>query len=915
MAHFKIGPCGCCETAPGGRFKNVQAAKLWQGVAPFGMCAGNGCLSDDPDCWPAEAAECGEKIKSSTDPTRGCYCGKPTTKYLTVQIKLHSRFWDSGDWEPLTFVLEQEWDIDITATLDRHSGLWTIGAATINHNGDTLPDGQVPWLNGFDELDYNIAGWFQTWSGSSFPDCFNCFSQMWTRETDCVPEFMDTINRYVEFYGTSNDPVFKNVDYEQSDTRRYAYFESHAWDVNGDPLTDPDGNEVPRFLWGCEIILSNAYTETQVIEDLYALSSEWSLNDDADYPWRNVLTGNPAENVAPIVTRAERLTNADFDITSISGWEGGAPALWSETGLTPWIDSGADWFISTRPADGSVQGAPDAGGHDWTASPFYENQLPATAPQITESGDEIPTRVTGAWLLNSGSVYSMQKWVESYFDHRPAHNFFRPAGVDRFRIDEEFECGWPTLLSGSNTAGDPWVIDVDWARGSSTNPGPFPDISTGTKCFYGGKVWSVTRVECNTTGYSPPGWQVGRHCTYELDFPSLMDVGDLGTATPTDFGVLRWPDAWPIVGRAAVSSATQNGASVDIVLSGDGAPYLRTNDKVEFSSVGSLGSNLTVTVTNATHFSVVGTLGSYTSGGYVKSNGAPSYTLNDESPKHTFQVRKWTLNYRDITQADHWCEAYKNEKYINPASECYLSELAVNGGAAGCITNEYYTDPYGFSRAICGTPVGSLDNLSGDFGCSTLRRNQTLNGMPREVDSFECAGGSFDSLTEASCIAITPNGDVAVGWRSYSFPGVTTMDWEFSGGWVACVVQQVVDPLWLAPHVPAVDAYDWFMDGLFPPGSGRFPFHPMIEAACSPAAGAPDLPANAYPIGCTSLSEIQALTETTRWISRCAPPSASADLDHLTYGHMCQAAQAEQYCVEHSCAWAVDYAANLVGQI
>jgi hypothetical protein len=102
--------------------------------------------------------------------------------------------------------------------------------------------------------------------------------------------------------------------------------------------------------------------------------------------------------------------------------------------------------------------------------------------------------------------------------------------------------------------------------------------------------------------------------------------------------------AWPICGRCAVASATQNGGNVDLVLT-DAAPYLQTGDSIDTDGINGLGDSLSVTVTDSTHISVPGTLsGSYTGGGYIWSTGAPSYWWHDDQSKGDYVLLEWEYN-------------------------------------------------------------------------------------------------------------------------------------------------------------------------------------------------------------------------------------------------------------------------------
>lgn len=124
----------------------------------------------------------------------------------------------------------------------------------------------------------------------------------------------------------------------------------------------------------------------------------------------------------------------------------------------------------------------------------------------------------------------------------------------------------------------------------------------------------------------------------------------------------RYPSAWPICGRCAVASATQNTTFVDLVLT-DAAPSLLAGDAVTFTGVGILAGSYTVgTVTDSTHFQITGVVGVYVSGGYVASTGAPSYTYNTTASNGDYFVAAYAFNNRDYA-VDHSIRQYNGIVY------------------------------------------------------------------------------------------------------------------------------------------------------------------------------------------------------------------------------------------------------------
>jgi hypothetical protein len=260
------------------------------------------------------------------------------------------------------------------------------------------------------------------------------------------------------------------------------------------------------------------------------------------------------------------------------------------------------------------------------AAPFFVNVggIPA------DDGPEYPELPDGGIVgkpLDTGS--------DPYFDFNHTSYKFTastgPAGSG-IRVDDEFygqESPWPHATL--------WLNNVDCRYFPS---GPFVSCGSAIK----NPEW-VDGVTGEPFPYNPYGVIMCKYALSMKDYPSHNFFRPCGADRdhPTFAAA-----SWPICGRILITSATQNAGNVDIVLS-EAAANLITGDLVDFTGVAGLGTALSVTVVDSTHFSVAGTLTtSPTLSGYVSSNGAPSYEWNDTQSKHDFVVKEYIYDFRDF---------------------------------------------------------------------------------------------------------------------------------------------------------------------------------------------------------------------------------------------------------------------------
>lgn len=568
----------------------------------------------------------------------------------------------------------------------------------------------------------------------------------------------------------------------------------------------------------CLIEFSDPYTAAENHADAKELLAEWDLTRDDQYPWRT----DGYLTVAPYVTRKEKIpTTSDqfetcdfvdpqadyytgeilgapkdagydryFDFSHITWERGGAPTFsWFQTAFGAW--SGQP--NATDPTDGKVPG---------TATQWTENKKAGELwPHAFAYGD------------NNGTF--LQKTAEIIIPKRSL-NFARPCGVDRYELLANTVSCIASMGGGSLTVDGPENLEID--TGDTV-------LVIGTGEADDG-VYTVTKT--------------GSH-TYDLGTRLFAAPG-----APQDnqfIGKMRFPDAWAICGRIAISAAEQDGSNVNITLA-TAATYLRTGDEVDFSGVSGLGSSVTVTVTDSTHIVVAGTLsGAYVSGGYLKSSGAPDYWWNDNQTKGSYLYLTWKHNFRDYQERNRVITQYA---VCNNCAESEPEDL---------------------------TPI---------------RENQALWGMPQSVAEFNAEQSCVSHIAcHPAVVCVTPNEEAATGWTVKAFPTDFAPDARYGALWQARVEQEMDDPFWAVPPQDC-DAYGytWLEDtgqcllNDFP--NAYYPRRPTVEPLLdfpddggpSQNATAPDnLPDGKY-LGYLTLVELDTVTEPT---GNVAAPDGVAD--------------------------------------
>lgn len=334
------------------------------------------------------------------------------------------------------------------------------------------------------------------------------------------------------------------------------------------------------------IELIGSYSYANVQEEIAALLSQWSLADDAVYPWRT--DGKTWK--APLVSR---------DAGSVG------PSL-------DWTVDGSCNFNQSTPYSGAILGGPNPAGYarywdyrakitepccpegliirdnNWFCTPgwgeYSTSPIPASATQWTNNEDG-SLMMEGAWLLqwNGADYIWAQKWAES-LEEWPSVNYARPFGRDRFLVD-------------------------------------YSNVTGIAECY-------------GTTGI-PTADYIGDIVT---------DSGD-----PL-YAFRRFPSCRPIGSTIIISLATQSSPGFVTITTAESHWLLPGDSLDFYGVSGLATNVAVASATPGTNtFTVAGTLiGAYTGGGYVASHytAFDTWKWDWTCSRHTFVVQQWQTDYR-----------------------------------------------------------------------------------------------------------------------------------------------------------------------------------------------------------------------------------------------------------------------------
>lgn len=538
-------------------------------------------------------------------------------------------------------------------------------------------------------------------------------------------------------------------------------------------------------IWEVTATLSNAYTGTQVQADLKDLLAQWNLCDDAQYPFRTDM----GVTSGPLVSYNERAPQA--------------PGLWP-------ADDYED--TSSPPRDDVADGAMAGGPLPTGSQPYFDYSH--ITYRFADGGTSGLIAIPDEWGMSSngtinpaniGAFYHATQWLDNRVEKHIPPGPFRSLNsiwlVDQFTDDAE-----PLMFNPSVFWGCDWVEVI------------------------------IPRLSHNF--FRPCGKDVLEHD------PATVVCGS------NDDGDVRWDvetESWPICGRIGVLSATQDGSNVNIVLA-SAADYLVTGNHIDFSGVAGLGSNLSVTVTDPTHIVVTGTLDvdhPYTTGGWIKSHGAPSYEWHDDQRKIDYLFKSWVYDFRDF-----W--------------ESYYVKLASYHPTEGC-TGPTNPDPVRYIEESPSDESGKDIIGTGSYWLKSL------------TETALCA--ARNPCYPAICI-VSDNAQNGCKNSTRVTPPALTLDGKYGTFWIGRVEQWMVDPLWKAPGADYIslgcdEGCDLFEeDSVQDPLAdyrhmGKedytsiggevciYPHHPNVEARKDLPTGAPALPADAKTMGCADWIENQ----------------------------------------------------------
>jgi hypothetical protein len=609
------------------------------------------------------------------------------------------------------------------------------------------------------------------------------------------------------------------------------------------------------------INLSNPWTATDVLTDVYALLDEWDLTNDAQYPWR--IDGNTS--FAPMVTRNEVGENvaplsftvfgaaSDTQVDDCLGNSPDNPSYVATCATAINSDENALFF------DGSMIGAPLPAGYqgyfdffysDWQAcfdtdadewlgylfgwgqncnSPAGQFGLPRTATHWT-SQNLAWGMPGGAWVFYNytptftgcgdydfpavTTAVVAQKWAETKMGF-PSQNFVRPGGADKFAYDEEN------------------VYAISSITGSGT----------------GAEVSLITCTGCVAADISPPanslwgGPAVGGF--YEVTGTgSTLTLGELIYAVPSDwpdessdqaycFGMLRWPGSPAILGLGSISNVANTGP-VELTTETLTTLGLNTgNDTTNFpydlvdildATMATLASGVQVTRIDDSHFTVPTAYSTIQNAQWIVSHGAPAYYWDDQYPKGDFVYTDWTHWPRLVCEPERW--------------NAVISDCPPDGETCEC-------------------PSGDETNYCYVYNNFTMEAN--------------CVAFSPCS---PSVLCISPNDESFDTGVTYPFPAADALplddapNFGYGNGWSAEFQQVMQDLLYQVPHYPATNpctdlAFQWVNDGggcnadsEGPPPIRYYPQPPMVEARLTVPSGAPALPSG-ITIGWVSPANIE----------------------------------------------------------
>jgi hypothetical protein len=252
---------------------------------------------------------------------------------------------------------------------------------------------------------------------------------------------------------------------------------------------------------------------------------------------------------------------------------------------------------------------------------FYNDPGNAYYGDGCNSSDDTPSGALDAGALFAGKYAEiLEIW--------PSQNFARPAGDDKFLIDEN------QTFCAVNSSGSVWVL---------TDPvtGLAPPDGTDFSGYWGG---AATNGFFDVTVYSSGTLTLG---TKVYDVPSNW-VSKSNADDALCFGKLRFPTCPALLGRAGVTVDMSGSTfTFDTPQPAFGMTTATHQEQIDIynTAMTVLDSNVTATRMDDSTFT---TTGSYATARYVTIHGAPAWYMNDIRPKGDYAFLEWLSDFRSF---------------------------------------------------------------------------------------------------------------------------------------------------------------------------------------------------------------------------------------------------------------------------
>jgi len=368
----------------------------------------------------------------------------------------------------------------------------------------------------------------------------------------------------------------------------------------------------------------------------------------------------------------------------------------------------------------------------------------------------------------------------------PSQNFARPAGADKFLLDENHVfCA--TNVSGAG-AGSTWNV-TDPVTGNPVPDGTDVSGIWGSNAvggFYSGNTLSGGVLTIGAKVYDlPTGWQTrsngdGANCIGKLRFPDCPSLlGRIGITTdltddPTG-KTFSFASSQPNFGLDQTTAPTPGQEQVDIY----------------DASMTLLASNVTASPTTPRDDGKFMLAAAYSTAAYVLIHGAPAYYFNDSDPKYDFVLLQWWSDFRNGINAP--------------------SEYTRLGGALDCDGVTPMAMPSSITYNPAGNGLTAGDVADCDLDPESVTVSFPTNGYAKFCQTPGCVP---ISPCGPRVVCISPNGEVFGNRKPYPFPASLQFDEQYGNKWWAFVQSTMTDLFWQAPHRPCnIDTCDtWQMD-------------------------------------------------------------------------------------------------------